>query len=92
MDAPRRVSRKPATDAGKRQRDAHWKWFADHWNADKAVKVVEDAIGAGGRPRWIAYRMILGAARRCTWTCPPTATTTPAYSPITSSDAANGTG
>jgi hypothetical protein len=49
-----------ATDAGKRQRDAHWNWFADHWNADKAVKVVEDVIGTGGRPRWIGYRMIFG--------------------------------
>jgi len=48
------------TDAGRRQRDAYWHWFADHWNADKAVQVVEDVIGAGGRPRWIAYRVIFG--------------------------------
>lgn len=48
------------TDAGRRQRDAYWRWFADHWNADKAVQVVEDVIGAGGRPRWIAYRVIFG--------------------------------
>jgi hypothetical protein len=45
-----------ATDEGKLQRDAYWTWFADHWNADKAVKVVEDVIGDGGRPRWIDYR------------------------------------
>jgi hypothetical protein len=45
------------TDAGRRQRDAYWNWFADHWNADKAVKVMEDVIGAGGGPRWIGYRM-----------------------------------
>lgn len=45
------------TDLGKAQRDAYWNWFADHWNADRAVKVVEEVIGAGGRPRWIAYRM-----------------------------------
>lgn len=50
-----------ATDAGRCQRDAYWNWFADHWNADKAVKVVEDVIGAGGRPRWIAYRMIFSS-------------------------------
>jgi hypothetical protein len=48
-----------ATDAGRRQRDAYWDWFAGQWNADKAVKVVEEVIAAGGRPRWIAYRMIL---------------------------------
>jgi hypothetical protein len=48
------------TDAGRHQRDAYWNWFADHWNANKAVQVVEDVIGAGGRPRWIAYRMIFG--------------------------------
>jgi hypothetical protein len=30
--------------------------LASHWNADKAVKVVEDVIGDGGRPRWIDYR------------------------------------
>jgi hypothetical protein len=45
-----------ATDEGKLQRDAYWNWFADHWNADKAVKVIEDVIGDGGRPRWIDYR------------------------------------
>jgi hypothetical protein len=50
-----------ATNAGRCQRDAYWNWFADHWNADKAVKVVEDVIGAGGRPRWIAYRMIFSS-------------------------------
>lgn len=49
-----------ATDAGRQQRDGHWRWFADHWNADKAVQVVEDVIGTGGRPRWIAYRMTFG--------------------------------
>jgi hypothetical protein len=48
------------TDVGRRQRDAYWRWFVDHWNADKAVRVVEDVIGAGGRPRWIAYRVIFG--------------------------------
>ena len=45
------------TDTGRAQRDAYWNWFADLWNADKAVTVVEEVIGTGGRPRWIAYRM-----------------------------------
>jgi hypothetical protein len=45
------------TDDGKRQRDKHWKWYADNWNADKVVKAMEEVIGAGGRPRWIDYRM-----------------------------------
>jgi hypothetical protein len=45
-----------ATDVGKLQRDAYWAWFSDHWNADQAVKVIEDVIGDGGRPRWIDYR------------------------------------
>jgi hypothetical protein len=48
-----------STDTGKLQRDAYWNWFADHWNADKAVKVIEDVIGDGGRPRWIDYRTTL---------------------------------
>jgi hypothetical protein len=47
------------TDAGKLQRDAYWKWFSDHWSADKAVRVIEDVIGDGGRPRWIDYRTTL---------------------------------
>lgn len=81
-----------ATDAGRRQRDAYWDWFAGHWNADKAVRLVEEAIGPRGRPCWIAYRMILPAVRRCTWMYPPAATTTPACSPTTSSGAASGTG
>ena len=51
------------TDEGRRQRDAYWRWFTDHWNADKAVQVVEDVIGAGGRPRWIAYRVIFGTGQ-----------------------------
>ena len=46
-----------ATAEGKRQRDAHWKWYADHWNLDKAVKATEETIGNGGRPWWIDYRM-----------------------------------
>lgn len=52
-----------ATDAGKQQRDAYWDWFAQHWNADEAVKVVEDGIGDGGRPRWIDYRMAFGTGQ-----------------------------
>jgi hypothetical protein len=47
------------TDAGKLQRDAYWNWFSDHWNADRAVRVIEDVIGDGGRPRWIDYRTTL---------------------------------
>ena len=46
-----------ATDEGKRQRDTHWQWYVEHWNADQVVKVMEEAIGDGGRPRWIDYRM-----------------------------------
>lgn len=46
-----------ATPEGRLQRDAHWQWYADHWNLDKAVKATEETIGAGGRPRWIDYRM-----------------------------------
>ena len=48
-----------ATDERRRQRDEYWNWFARHWNADKAVKVIEEVIGAGGRPRWIDYRVTL---------------------------------
>ena len=51
------------TEAGKRQRDAYWRWFAEHWNADTAVKVVEDVIGNGGRPRWIDYRVTFGTGQ-----------------------------
>jgi hypothetical protein len=46
-----------STAEGEAQRDAHWKWYADRWNVDEAVKVIEEAIGAGGRPRWVDYRM-----------------------------------
>ena len=40
-----------ATDAGRQQRYAYWNWLTDHWNADKAVEVMEEVIGTGGRPR-----------------------------------------
>jgi hypothetical protein len=46
----------PTTDEGKRQCDAYWDWFSNHRNAGKAVKVIEDVIGDGGRPRCIDYR------------------------------------
>ena len=46
-----------ATDDGKKQRDAHWQWYSRHWNVDKVVKVLEEVVGDGGRPRWIDYRM-----------------------------------
>lgn len=46
-------------DEGKLQRDVYWDWFAEHWNVDKAVRVIEDVIGDGGRPRWIDYRTTL---------------------------------
>jgi hypothetical protein len=47
----------PTTIEAKHQRDAHWKWYDDYWNIDQVVKVAEEAIGDGGRPRWIDYRM-----------------------------------
>lgn len=48
------------TDEGRLQRDGYWAWYSDHWNAVKAVRVTEEVIGAGGRPRWIDYRATLG--------------------------------
>jgi hypothetical protein len=49
------------TEEGRLQRDSYWAWFSDHWNAVKAVRVTEDVISAGGRPRWIDYRATLGS-------------------------------
>jgi hypothetical protein len=48
------------TEEGRRDKDSYWTWFCDHWNAVKTVRVAEDVIGAGGRPRWIDYRATLG--------------------------------
>jgi hypothetical protein len=31
--------------------------LTDHWKTDEVVKVVEEVIAGGGRPRWIDYRM-----------------------------------
>jgi hypothetical protein len=44
-----------ATQEGRRQRDEYWGWFARHWNADTAGKVIEEVIGTGGRPRWMTF-------------------------------------
>jgi len=49
------------TEEGKKQRDAYWTWFSEHWNANRAIQVIEETIGDGGRPRWIDYRMPVGA-------------------------------
>jgi hypothetical protein len=46
-----------ATEEGMRQQDAYWNWYTKHWNTDEVVKVVEEVIGDGGRPRWIDYKM-----------------------------------
>ena len=40
-----------------KNRDAYWSWFTEHWNANRAIQVIEDVIGTGGRPRWIDYRV-----------------------------------
>jgi hypothetical protein len=57
-DSPRAAyPANPATDEGMRQRGAYWNWYAEHWNTDEVVKVVEEVIGDGGRPRWIDYKM-----------------------------------
>jgi hypothetical protein len=61
---PGAYPRTSETEAGVQQRDAYWGWFAQHWNADEAVKVVEDSIGSGGRPRWIDYRLTFGAGQQ----------------------------
>jgi hypothetical protein len=60
---PGAYPRTPETEAGTQQRDAYWGWFAQHWNADEAVKVVEEGIGSSGRPRWIDYRMAFGTGQ-----------------------------
>ena len=46
-----------STERGKRDRDKYWAWFSKEWNANQAVQVIEDVVGAGGRPRWIDYRV-----------------------------------
>jgi hypothetical protein len=61
---PGSYPRTTETEPGRQQRDAYWDWFAQHWNADEAVKVVEDVIGSGGRPRWIDYRLAYGAGQQ----------------------------
>jgi hypothetical protein len=60
-DLPPDYPASTATEEGKTRRDAHWKWYADRWNVDKAVTVIEEGIGTGGRPRWIDYRMTFSA-------------------------------
>lgn len=35
----------------------YWNWYAERWNTDEVVKVVEEVIGDSGRPRWIDYKM-----------------------------------
>lgn len=44
---------------GKRQRSEYWDWFAQAWNPNRVVQIMEDVIEAGGRPRWIDYRALL---------------------------------
>ena len=45
------------------QRREYWKWFDKNFSANRAMNVVEDAAGkAGGRIRWIDYRLPLNEA------------------------------
>lgn len=59
---PVRYPEETETNEGRQQRDAYWSWFADpsHWSANKAIQVIEDTIGSGGRPRWVDYRIPVG--------------------------------
>lgn len=57
---PVRYPEDTETQEGREQRDTYWSWFSDHWSAIKAVQVVENTIGDGGRPRWIDYRIPVG--------------------------------
>lgn len=47
----------PADPAFEESRDEYWRWFSDYWSANKAIQVIENVIGTGGRPRWIDYRV-----------------------------------
>jgi hypothetical protein len=39
----------------------YWQWYKDHPESSRgAMHVIEDAIGSGGRPRWVDYRVALG--------------------------------
>jgi hypothetical protein len=49
---------------GRRQREEYWDWFEDAWNPDVIVQVMEEVIEAGGRPRWIDYRVFLATGER----------------------------
>lgn len=57
---PVRYPDDPSTDTGKQDLKDYWDWFKKYWNANKAVQVVEEVIGDGGRPRWIDYRVPVG--------------------------------
>lgn len=50
----------PYTEQGRQDLKDYWDWFRKYWNANKAVQVIEDVIGDGGRPRWIDYRVPVG--------------------------------
>ena len=57
-----------ATEAGQRQRDAYWGWFDEHWNADKAVAVVEDVIATAAGPGGSTTASRPAPGRYCTST------------------------
>jgi hypothetical protein len=57
---PVRYPDDPSAEGFGSERDKYWAWFSQHWNANKSIQVIEDTIGAGGRPRWIDYRVPVG--------------------------------
>ena len=57
---PVRYPDDPTTEQGKEEVKKYWDWFKDHWSANKAIQVIENVIGDGGRPRWIDYRVPVG--------------------------------
>jgi hypothetical protein len=59
-DLPVRYPDDPYTPEGRQTVDKYWDWFKRNWSANKAVQVIEDVIGDGGRPRWIDYRVPVG--------------------------------
>jgi hypothetical protein len=57
---PVRYPEDPHTEQGKQDLKDYWGWLGEYWSANKAMQVIENVIGAGGRPRWIDYRVPAG--------------------------------
>lgn len=60
------VPPKYPNDAGAEIIQEYWKWYTEYPSSREAMRLLEETIGDGGRPRWVNYRLPIGDPKSAT--------------------------